>query len=114
MASVDEIDQFLKEFKVKMKIWDILFLNRAKNLQTLAELEITPGYRKNILEELESTDYSEGPLLDNMMNDSDMWVFGKKIKRQEVYIKITMGKPNLSTVCISFHLSEYPMQYPLK
>ena len=32
----------------------------------------------------------------------------------ETYIKITMGKPNLKTICISFHQAEHPMDYPLK
>jgi len=31
-----------------------------------------------------------------------------------VYIKISMGKENSQTICISFHPSEYPMNYPFK
>lgn len=114
MASIVDVDQFLSEFKIKMSIWDVLFSNREKNIQTLSDLEITPIYRKEILYELEVLDYSQGPLEDNMLNGAEMWVFGKTIKTKEVYIKITMGKPSLSVMCISFHLAEHPMNYPLK
>lgn len=43
-----------------------------------------------------------------------MWVFGKDVRGNEVYIKITLGKPNSHTICISFHKAEHPMSYPLK
>jgi len=114
MASNDDVEEFLGDFKLKLKIWDVVFTNRHKNTQTLADLEISPNYRKEILEDLECLDYSEGPLEDTMIGGPGMWVFGKLIKGQEVYIKITIGHPNLSVVCISFHLAEYPMNYPLK
>ena len=114
MASIEDVEQFLQEFKLKMGIWEVLFLNRTKNTQTLSDLEITAASRKNILYGLESEDYSEGPLEDKMINGSHMWVFGKHIKGQEVYIKITLGNPNRSVICISFHLAEYQMNYPLK
>ena len=114
MGSIDDVEEFLRDFKIKMKVWDVVFTNRHKNTQTLSDLEITPIYRKRILEDLESLDYSQGPLEDNMIAEADMWVFGKLIKGQEVYIKITLGNVNLSVVCISFHLAEHPMNYPLK
>jgi hypothetical protein len=44
----------------------------------------------------------------------EMWVFGKEINKHEIYIKITMGQPNQSVICISFHIAEHPMIYPLK
>ncbi len=49
---MDEISvrRFLEDFKTKMKIWDIVFTdNRAKNTQTLLQLEITPVLRKKVI-----------------------------------------------------------------
>ena len=43
-----------------------------------------------------------------------MWIFGKDVKGKEIYIKITMGSFGNSVICISFHIAEYEMQYPLK
>lgn len=106
---------FLKDFKEKMSFWGVLFRDdRGKNAQTLIDLEIRPIERKSILEKLEVKDYSEDPLKDTIYNSTDMWVFGKMVKKQEVYIKITFGVKNSSVICISFHLAEYPMNYPLK
>lgn len=39
---------------------------------------------------------------------------GKDVKGHEVYIKITLGLPNSSTICISFHIAEHKMNYPFK
>jgi len=111
---VEEVEDFLRQFRVKMKIWDILFLSREKNIQTLTDLEITSAQRKKIIEDLEYKDYSEGPLEDKMMGGASMWVFGKIIKKREIYIKITLGKANLSVICISFHIAEHPIKFPLK
>jgi hypothetical protein len=43
-----------------------------------------------------------------------MWVFGKNVKEKEVYIKITMGAMGGSVICISFHLAQHKIEYPLK
>ena len=115
MSNDDEVDEFLNEFKMKMKIWDVLFRDdRGKNAQASVDLEISPKVRKEILEKLEVKDYCEGPLTEQLYGGSDMWVFGKKIKKKEVYIKITLGANNSNVICISFHLAEYKLQYPLK
>jgi len=115
MPSESEVGAFLKGFKEKMKIWDMLFRDdRGKNLQALIELEITPSERKKVLEQIEIKDYSEGPLIDSLYGGAEMWVFGKTAKKKEVYIKITMGVINSSVLCISFHLAQHKMQYPLK
>jgi hypothetical protein len=105
----------LKNFKEKMQIWDVLFRDdRGKNAQTLIDLELRPIDRKTILETLETEDYSEGPLPETLYKSADMWVFGKTVKKKELYIKITMGDLNNSVICISFHLAQHPMNYPLK
>lgn len=115
MAKKDEVGRFLKNFRVKMEIYDILFLDdRGKNQQTLHDLELTPNMRRQYISTLKVEDYSEGPIEDNMRGILPMWVFGKTIKGKEVYIKISMGKKNLSTICISFHISEHPINYPFK
>lgn len=114
-TTVQQAERFLKDFKIKMSIWDVLFRDdRGKNALTLAELEIRPIERKKILEELVATDYSEGPLEEILYKGNDMWIFGKTVKKTEVYIKITMGIEGSSVICISFHIAEHPMNYPLK
>jgi hypothetical protein len=115
MSTETEVDVFLKNFKTKMGIWDVLFRDeRGKNAQALATLELTSNNRKAILESLTAKDYSQGPLEEKLYGGSDMWVFGKSIKKQEVYIKITLGAMGASVICISFHLAEHKMSYPLK
>lgn len=115
MNTEKEITAFLNNFKTKMGIWDVLFRDdRGKNAQTLAVLEIRPVERKAILESLTFKDYSQGPIEEKLYGGSDMWVFGKIIKKKEVYIKITLGVLGASVICISFHLAEHKINYPLK
>ena len=115
MATKEQVEDFLKRLKEKIKVFDIIFRDdRGKNLQTLATLEITPTYRKKVILNIEPEDYSEGPIVDTLNKMGEMWVFGKDVKGHEVYIKITLGQPNNSTICISFHIAEHPMTYPLK
>ena len=115
MRRESEVATFLNDFKEKMKFWDVLFRDdRGKNTQALVDLEIRPIERKAILNAIETRDYSEGPLEEKMYGGADMWVFGKTIKKKEVYIKITIWPMGSSVICISFHLAQHKMNYPLK
>lgn len=115
MSTEAEVASFLKDFKEKMKFWDVLFRDdRGKNAQALVDLEIRPIERKAILETLETKDYSEGPLEEKLNGGTDMWVFGKTVKNKSIYIKISMGVFGSSVICISFHLAQHKMNYPLK
>ena len=115
MTSKNEVDTYLKELKVKMKIFGLLYLdNRGKNQQTLHDLEITPAKRTEIISSLRVEDYSQGPLEEKMRGLLAMWVFGKQVKTREVYIKVSMGIENSQAVCISFHIAEHPIHYPFK
>jgi hypothetical protein len=115
MASKGEVEVLIKELKVKMEIFGILFLDdRGKNAQALHDLEITPSKRKKILKALAFEDYSMGPLLEKMRGILPMWVFGTQVKKTEIYIKISMGLENKAAVCISFHAAEHPLNYPFK
>lgn len=115
MASKTEVEQFLKEFKEKMRLTTVFFRDdRGKNAQTLSTLEMRPIEREKTLLSLEAEDYSEGPLDDTLYKGSDLWVFGKEIKQNEVYIKISIGYGKGGVLCISFHSAERSMIYPLK
>ncbi len=111
----EDVEAFLKSFKEKKQIWGVYFLDeRGKNFNTLSALEIRPVEREQVLDELTVTDYSEGPLDEEWHGGKDMWVFGTVMKKKEIYIKITLGAPSTQTICISFHIAEYPMAYPFK
>lgn len=115
MATKDEVQSFLQNFKAKLGVWGVIYRDdRGKNTQALLTLDITPAYREKILRELMVNDFSEGPLLEQLYGGSDMWVFGKRLKSGEVYIKITVGFCNKPVICISFHPAEYTISYPFK
>ena len=115
MISKTEVTSFLKDFSEKMRFWDVLFRDeREKNAQALLDLEFRPIDRNIVLQALEIKDYSEGPVEEKIYGGADMWVFGKTIKKREVYIKITMGPIGSSVICISFHLAQHKMNYPFK
>ena len=115
MATEKEVEAFLRELSIKIKIFDILFLDvRGKNQQTLLDLEISPSKRKEIILSLKVKDYSDGPLQEKMRGILPMWIFGQNVKGKEIYIKISMGQENGSAICISFHIAEHPIKYHFK
>lgn len=114
MATKEDVQRFLYQMKEKIKVFGIIYRDdRGKNTQTLVDLEITPKYRDNVIINLEVEDYSDGPVIDTLHKCGEMWIFGKDVKGQEVYIKITLGKDS-KALCISFHIAAHPMNYPFK
>ncbi len=115
MAGVADVKNFLDDFKTKMNVFGVLFSDvREKNAQAILDLEITPSNREKILKDLLPEDYVEGPKEDIAFGGRSMWVFGRVLDNKEIYIKISMGKINTCVVCISFHMAEYPLEYPFK
>ena len=115
MVTVEDVKAFLDQFNVKAQIFGIRFRDdRGKNRDALLQLDITPLQREVIVKNLLVHDYVEGPVIDELNKSGEMWVFGKDVKEREVYIKITLGYENGQTICISFHIAEHPLKYPLK
>lgn len=115
MADKLVVKSFLQELKQLIKVWGLLFSNRPKNsIQNLADLSITAKMREEIVLSLEVEDYSEGPLKETQQGGTEMWIFGKVIKSQQIYIKLTISKITDQAVCISFHKAEFPMEFPFK
>ena len=115
MALKGEVEVFLTAFKQKIEVFGILFRDDwPKNRTALIDLELSRLERLEIVKSIKVEDYSEGPLTDELNLGSEMWVFGKDVNGDEVYIKVTLGGFNGRTICISFHKAEHPMNYPLK
>jgi len=115
MTTKDEVESFLKDFKVKMGVLSIVFRDeRGKNRNALLELGITPNDRNDYLQKLKAINYFKGPTENYENNIGALWGFGTDVNGSEVYVKITMGIKNKPVICISFHLAEYPIEYPFK
>ncbi|MBP5566900.1 MAG: toxin [Bacteroidales bacterium] len=115
MVTIEEVKAFLSQFNIKAQVYGILFRDdRPKNAEAMLELDITKVQREVIVKSLVPQDYVEGPVIDKLNKQREMWVFGKDVKGREVYIKITLGYENGQTICISFHIAEHPLKYPFK
>ena len=115
MVEKEDVQIFLEQFHARMSVFGIIYRDdRGKNRKALEELEIVPSYRRIIIESLIADDYVEGPVIDTLNKLGVMWVFGKDVKDREIYIKIMISEMVPQTICISFHLAEYPLQYPFK
>ena len=108
----EHVEAFLNSFLPKFDIWGIFFIDRKKNDEAIAALGITPAQRENVIRNIEPDDYIE-TIVDEIAL-GDMWVFGKDFSGEELYIKISLGRPNSNTICISFHKSEFPNRYAFK
>ena len=115
MSSRNQVEEFLRTLKEKIKIFDIAYRNREKNLNALAALEITPVERNNYIKKLKVEDYYRGPIKDteNPLNP-DYFEFGIIINGIETYIKINLGRENKRVDCISFHKAEMTINFPFK
>ncbi len=90
-------------------------INRAENQQSLADLGMTKENRKNLILSLTVQDYCSGPEADKDQ-PGEIWVFGKAVGCQEVYIKLKIADTISMKIakCISFHAARYPLNYPYK
>jgi hypothetical protein len=111
----EEINRFLKEFKMVAKQRGIDFVPRQEFIETLILFGIT---RRNCEDEilgLSVDDYCQGPD-DDRDRPGKVWVFGRCIENREVYIKLklaTVGKETIAK-CLSFHPAEFPLNFPLR
>ncbi|NMB92662.1 MAG: hypothetical protein GYA26_00445 [Flexilinea flocculi] len=107
---------FLKDFKELMGQGYYFVKEHHKNVQTLKNLGITARIRDEIILSVAMEDYSSGPNPDEY-HPGYYWIFGKNIDSNEIYIKlkiVTYNNGNDRAVCYSFHLTEYPLNYPLR
>lgn len=112
MPSKEEIQEFLDLFREQKNTHGIVFYDRQKNLKALLQLEISAKRRNKVLNDLTITDYYKGPKTDGVLKGTEFWEFGKKVRKKEVYIKISLGLEGKAVRCLSFHVAERPIKYP--
>lgn len=104
---------FLIEFKDAITARSGVYLiQRTDTMETLRHLGLTKRNLEEILLSLSIVNYSSGPEADRDRG-GNIWVFGKMIKGEEIYIKIKVGdiKGTKIAKCISFHISVHPLRY---
>ncbi|WP_158011057.1 type II toxin-antitoxin system MqsR family toxin [Hymenobacter lapidarius] len=110
-----EVAEYLREFKDKLQFFGFIIVDRDKNSsKTLLKLGINGDNVRSCLRELEPTDYFQGPTPNEQAGNPPVWVFGRELRGHEIYIKVHLGRPSRSVICISFHLAEHSITYPLK
>jgi hypothetical protein len=115
LPDIRKIEAFLRELRVKMRVFDVAFRPRDKNLATLLELDLTPNQRLEILRALTVEDCFSGPNEDeHQPGRPDYFEFGLMVKGRVVYVKLSLGLPGKMVDCMSFHIAEFPIQYPFK
>ena len=112
IKSQAEIEDCLHQFKPKMDVWGIFLLNRKQNLEAAIRLHLHETERLEIPRNLVPDDYVETFI--DALSYGEMRVFGRDYNDTELYIKISLGRPNSNTICISFQEAEYPINYALK
>ena len=111
-----EVRDFLLEFKkIVTSGRGLDIVSRRENLDALAKLGLT---KKNLKEEiiaLSVENYCEGPEPDKD-RPGYIWVFGKQIEREEVYIKLKIARVGKEKIakCLSFHAAKFPLCYPYR
>jgi hypothetical protein len=115
MALADDVDSFLREFKIKAKTFhDINFYPRKKNTEALFQLAITAKKREEVIMGLTVENYYRGPTKDTYSDRPDYFEFGTMVNGKEVYVKLNLGKFNKVPDCMSFHISEHKLKYPFR
>ncbi len=112
VCSKQKVQEFLDKFKSDVEERGIRFVNRKKFFDTLAELEFLDNDCKEVLKSLEVEDYCKGPELDHSRPANTVFVFGKKCKHLDLYIKISRGEGEDKPYCLSFHEAIHKMCYP--
>lgn len=112
--SIQDVRDFLLEFKQAVTNGTgIDMVPRVETRATLAQLGLTKANLEEILLGLSVTNYCKGPEADRDRRGS-VWIFGCTIEGHEVYIKLKVVRVGNRQIakCISFHIANYPLNYP--
>lgn len=112
----EAVRKFLLEFKQAVTSGSgVDIVPRRGTIDTLRILGLTKGNLEEILLGLSVTNYCAGPKADRDRS-GEIWEFGEKLEGHDIYIKLKVANINgvNRAKCISFHVAEYPLRFPLK
>lgn len=126
-SPIQEVEKFLKQLRNVLSAstfdieQDIVLIQKRKPADqmrfstpfTLVDLDFSVEDVVVVLKELELGDYSE--TLFDKKNDQPplLFVFGKDLRGNTVYIKVKVKRVERDCVlCVSFHYAQYPMNHP--
>lgn len=117
-TNIIQVTNFLKAFKGAVNDGaSIQYISRVKNWEVLSVLGFTLNQRTETILSLKPTNYIDGPIRDKKGRKGRCWVFGNSVNNTDIYIKIKLipkRKKGPIPICISFHIADYPLSYPLK
>lgn len=110
----ESVGRFLTEFKMVARRRGVDFVPREAFIETLTALGITRRICFDELLSLSVEDYCQGPEEDRD-RPGEVWVFGKHYEGKEIYIKLKLTRVGRETIakCLSFHLADFPLCFPL-
>ncbi|MBI5114873.1 type II toxin-antitoxin system MqsR family toxin [Candidatus Poribacteria bacterium] len=110
----DLVARWLTEFKSAAEK-SFMLIKRVENMATLSKLNLTVADCREVILLLSARDYVSGPDADSS-REGNLWVFGKQIGAQEVYIKLKLADigEKRTAKCISFHVAQHPLRFPWK
>jgi hypothetical protein len=123
MPSLEEVAQFLAEFRAAARLGFVRWLERSnssrKQVQCLIDLNLTQNQAIEIICGLTADSYCRGPDPDDVEPTRNVWIFGAVEKLDEIYIKLALQpdkhrKSVVHGLIWSFHRADYPLQYPLR
>ena len=109
----ESVKSFLLAVKYATQPW--IMLSRKKNEATKIQLGLTDEDIREEILGLSVNDYCGGPCEDKEVK-GDVWIFGKVIREEEVYIKLKLAgdEKGQGVRIISFHIPEKPLRYPFR
>ncbi len=114
VATVREIEEFLWEF---FDLWRGNYISgkNDQNKDALNELGIKAKHREEETRNLGVINYVKGPVPDDSGYEGDVWVFGKEVEEQMVYIKLKIYTTKSGVKgCkgMSFHPPKWELKFP--
>lgn len=117
-VSISEVNKALIRIKSAITAGRYQFINRKKNLESMAAAGLLPRHVVQQILSLSYKNYLHGPEQEKDSNfpDGELFIFGCVIDSFEFFIKLKLYQQSNGEwcTCLSFHFADRPNYYPYK